>query len=70
MQALATLVGSALSSTPADGEGLLTFRASRIRIETDPPQRIVVDGELLEPAPVEFRALPGSLRVIAPLTVA
>jgi len=70
MQALATLVGSALSSTPADGEGLLTFRASRIRIETDPPQRIVVDGELLEPAPVEFRCLPGSLRVIAPLTVA
>ena len=67
---LSSLVGSALSRTDSNLESVLTFRVSQLRIHTDPVQKLVVDGEILEAESVEFRCLPGSLRVIAPLTVA
>jgi YegS/Rv2252/BmrU family lipid kinase len=67
LQALGSLVGSALSRTASNLESVLTFRVSQLRIHTDPVQKLVVDGEILEAESVEFRCLPGSLRVIAPL---
>jgi YegS/Rv2252/BmrU family lipid kinase len=67
LQALSSLVGSALTSNPSRHESLLTFRSQRVRIHTEPVQKLVVDGEILEANPVEFRSLPKSLRVIAPL---
>jgi diacylglycerol kinase family enzyme len=36
-------------------------------ITTDPPQRLVIDGEMLEADPVTFTCLPGALTVFAPL---
>ena len=66
---LASLVGSALFSSPTRQENLLCFRAARIRIHTDPPQRLVVDGEITEANPVEFRCVPGGLTLLAPLAM-
>ena len=66
---LATLVGSALLSSPTNQENLLCFRAARIRISTNPPQRLVVDGEILEANPVEFTCVPGALTLMAPLAI-
>lgn len=64
---LASLVGSALFSSPSQQENLLCFRASTIRVTTDPPQRLVVDGEVLDANPVEFRCVAGGLSLLAPL---
>jgi YegS/Rv2252/BmrU family lipid kinase len=69
LQALSALVGSALTSSPASQESLLSFRARRVRIHCEPPQRLVVDGEMLEAADAAFTCQPGSLKVIAPLSV-
>lgn len=43
--------------------------AARIRIETDSPQRVNVDGEALGETPVDFEIDPGALRVIVPRDV-
>jgi diacylglycerol kinase (ATP) len=39
-------------------------RARALRIDSTPPMRFNVDGELLPEGPVTFRVLPGALRVI------
>jgi YegS/Rv2252/BmrU family lipid kinase len=67
LQVLSVLVGSAMFSNPTNQENLLCFRAAHLRISTDPPQRLVVDGELIEANPVEFTCLPEALTVLAPL---
>ncbi len=67
LNALASLLTSAVVQSPANHPDLLCLRASRITITTDPPQRLVIDGEMLEADPVTFTCLPGALTVFAPL---
>ena len=43
------------------------LRTSRIKVTTDPPQKVVIDGEVLEANPLEFVCLPQALTVFAPL---
>lgn len=42
------------------------FRATHVRIETDPPAWFHGDGELLGITPVEISILPGAIRVLQP----
>ncbi|NWF59918.1 MAG: YegS/Rv2252/BmrU family lipid kinase [Fischerella sp.] len=44
------------------------LRAKQFKITTDPPQKVVVDGELLGKTPVDIKCLPASLKVFVPLT--
>jgi diacylglycerol kinase family enzyme len=67
LNALASLLTSAVVQSPANHPDLLCLRASHITITTDPPQRLVIDGEMLEADPVTFTCLPGALTVFAPL---
>ena len=69
LKMLASLVGSALLSSPTNQENLLCFRTAQVRITTDPPQRLVVDGEILDANPVEFVCVPGGLTLLAPLAL-
>jgi len=46
--------------------GLRTFRARKLRIETDPPVLFQGDGELLGHTPVEIEVLPGTARFLVP----
>jgi diacylglycerol kinase (ATP) len=41
-------------------------RTSSVTIEADPPQPLLIDGEVLGTTPVTARVLPGALRVMAP----
>jgi diacylglycerol kinase (ATP) len=41
-------------------------RAQRVRIETDPTQPVLVDGDVVAQTPVELIVRPGALRVLAP----
>jgi YegS/Rv2252/BmrU family lipid kinase len=65
--ALASLLASAMVQSPSTHPDLLCLRARQITITTDPPQKLVIDGEMLQADPVTFTCLPGALTVFAPL---
>ncbi len=67
LNALASLLASAVVQSPTTHPDLLCLRARRITITTDPPQKLVIDGEILEADPVTFTCLPDALTVFAPL---
>jgi diacylglycerol kinase (ATP) len=69
LNALASLAASAVVQSPSTHPDLLCLRARSITISTDPPQTLVIDGELLEANPVTITCQPGALRVFAPLAV-
>jgi diacylglycerol kinase (ATP) len=67
LNALASLLTSAVVQSPSTHPDLICLRAREITITTDPPQRLVIDGEILDLNPVTFTCLPGALTVFAPL---
>jgi YegS/Rv2252/BmrU family lipid kinase len=67
LNALASLMASAVVRAPTEREDLLCLRARSISIDADPPQPLVIDGEMLEANPVRIACLPKSLTVFAPL---
>jgi YegS/Rv2252/BmrU family lipid kinase len=66
-------VGSLLSLA-ANAIGVLDnlphWQAREISLESDPPQSIECDGEILEPTPVTVTVVPQSLKVIVPRSAA
>jgi len=68
LNALASLATSAMVQSPTDRDDLLCFRAASITISADPPQLLVVDGEIVEANPITFECLPRSLMVFVPLS--
>lgn len=60
------LLQSALSGTAADRDDIGYLRAKRVTITTDPPQSVVMDGELLAAAPITLECVPQSLWVMVP----
>jgi diacylglycerol kinase family enzyme len=46
--------------------GVFTERGEHVRLETDPPRSINIDGEIRARTPAEFRVVPHALRVFAP----
>jgi YegS/Rv2252/BmrU family lipid kinase len=67
LNALASLMASAVVRAPTVREDLLCLRARAISIDSDPPQPLVIDGEMLEANPVRIECLPKSLTLFAPL---
>jgi len=66
LDALSTLLASAVVHRPLESDSLLCFRAKEVKISCNPPQKVVLDGEMLDMNPLEFKTLPGALKVIAP----
>lgn len=61
---------SAAASAVTSGElarPLLQWQARRVTVETDPPQPIAIDGELIEIDKVEVRVMPQIVRVVVPV---
>ncbi|KIY99679.1 methylglyoxal synthase [Monoraphidium neglectum] len=54
------------SAPVQDEERVFGGRAKEIIVETDPPQKVVVDGELLGTTPLTARVQPASLQVYVP----
>uniref|UniRef100_A0A7S1T1C7 DAGKc domain-containing protein n=1 Tax=Tetraselmis chuii TaxID=63592 RepID=A0A7S1T1C7_9CHLO len=48
-------------------ESVMGVRSDKIKVTADPPQKVVVDGEILGNTPVEVEVVPGGLVVLAPL---
>ena len=67
INALASLVAAAARGNPTQRDDITCLRTNRIKVTTDPPQKVVIDGEVLEANPLEFVCLPQALTVFAPL---
>ncbi len=64
----ATLLASALVKTQLEDKNLVCLRTHHLKVTTDPPQTLVVDGEILEANPIEFTCIPKGLTVFSPLS--
>lgn len=67
VQSAMDLWGSALAEQSPDRDDIIHLSAKRVRIETDPPQKITLDGEMAGTTPIELECLPGSLEVVVPM---
>lgn len=60
------LFQSALNGSPTERNDIGYLRSNRFRITADPPQRIVVDGEMAGMTPVDIECIPGGLTLFVP----
>jgi diacylglycerol kinase family enzyme len=69
LQAVTTMLrmlGAALRKAGIQQQNVVHARAQKIRITTNPPQKVVVDGELVGMTPIDVECIPGGLTVFAP----
>jgi diacylglycerol kinase family enzyme len=60
------LFQSARNQEPARREGIGYFPVRQIRIDTDEPRKVVVDGEIIGTTPADIVCRPSSLRLLVP----
>jgi YegS/Rv2252/BmrU family lipid kinase len=60
------LLTSALKGDATTRPDIGYLRTKRLTIVTDPPQKLVVDGEVMGMTPVTLECVPGSLTIFAP----
>lgn len=63
---LVNLYGSALVKTKAELPNLYHFRTPQLKLTTNSPEAIVVDGEMVGDTPLEIACLPAALTMVAP----
>jgi len=65
------LLRTALSKTDAaERDDIGYLRARRLIIRTDPPQKVVLDGEIIGTTPIDVECVPGGLTIFVPLNAA
>lgn len=60
------LLQSALQGESVNRADTGYLRTKQIKIVTSPPQKVVLDGEVIGETPVEIKCLPGGLKVLVP----
>lgn len=60
------LLQTAYSGEVANRPDTGFLRARSIKISTNPPQRVVVDGEIMGKTPIDVECVPGGLTIIVP----
>ena len=63
----ATLLTSTLVKSQFEQENLICLRAEKVKITTNPPQKLVIDGEIFAANPIEFRCVPQGITIFSPL---
>ncbi|MEM1370355.1 MAG: YegS/Rv2252/BmrU family lipid kinase [Cyanobacteria bacterium P01_H01_bin.15] len=66
MQTVLDLFGAGLMNAPSEREEVIHLRTSKIKVSTDPPQKVVVDGDLIEDREITIECVPNSLRIMVP----
>ncbi len=61
------LLQTALSGDAAERDDIGYLRARRIKVSTNPPQKVVLDGEILGTMPIDVECIPGGLTICVPL---
>ncbi|BAZ38572.1 diacylglycerol kinase catalytic region [Calothrix sp. NIES-4101] len=60
------LFQTASSGSAAERDDIGYLRAKQFKITTNPPQKIAIDGEVIEAAPIEIKCIPGALKIFVP----
>jgi YegS/Rv2252/BmrU family lipid kinase len=60
------LFQTASSGNPVERDDIGYLRAQQFKITTEPPQKVVVDGEIIGTTPVEIKCIPAGLNVFVP----
>ncbi|MBW4643854.1 MAG: YegS/Rv2252/BmrU family lipid kinase [Goleter apudmare HA4340-LM2] len=61
------LFQSASSGSAVERDDIGYLRAKQFTIKTDPPQKVVLDGEMVGTTPIEVKCMPAGLRIFVPL---
>ncbi|MDY7012495.1 MAG: methylglyoxal synthase [Cyanobacteriota bacterium] len=64
--AMVNLLGAALLKTPTNRKDIITLQTQQIKLIAQPPQKVVLDGEMMGTTPVEIECIPGGLTVLVP----
>ncbi len=60
------LLRSALNETATERDDIGYIRARRVIVRADPPQEVVVDGEIIGNTPIDVECVPGGLTIFVP----
>lgn len=60
------LLQTAFRDEAAKRDDIGYLKAKRLKISTDPPQKVVLDGELIGATPIEVECIPSSLTIFVP----
>jgi YegS/Rv2252/BmrU family lipid kinase len=60
------LLRTALQGDASERQDIGYLRSKYFKITTTPPQKVVVDGEIIGTTPIEIRSIPGGLTVFSP----
>lgn len=63
------LLQTALREMTSERSDIGYLRGHTIKVITEPPQKVVVDGELMGTTPVEIQCIPSSLKLLVPKLV-
>ena len=61
------LLQTASNDEAAERGDIGYLRAKRVKVTTDPPQKVVLDGEIIGKTPIEVECIPCGLTVFAPV---
>lgn len=67
--AMIDLLEAALIKTEINRDDTIRLRTNRIKVTANPPQKVVVDGEVIGTTPIEVACIPGGLTVVAPRVI-
>jgi YegS/Rv2252/BmrU family lipid kinase len=62
------LLQTAIRGDAAERDDIGYLRARRIKVTTEPPQKVVLDGEILGTTPIDVECIPGGLTILMPMT--
>jgi diacylglycerol kinase (ATP) len=60
------MFGAAIARTATAQKNVVHYRARHLKVVTDPPQKIVLDGEIVGTTPLEVEVVPQGLTVFVP----
>jgi diacylglycerol kinase (ATP) len=61
-----SMLGAALIKSGMEHQNLVHLCAKRMKVTTNPPQKVVLDGEIIGTTPIDIECLPGGLTVLVP----
>ncbi|MBF2080032.1 MAG: YegS/Rv2252/BmrU family lipid kinase [Synechococcales cyanobacterium T60_A2020_003] len=66
--AMTSLFAAAIRKMPTNRDDILCLQTPRIKVSTTPPQKVVVDGEIIGTTPIDIQCIPSGLTVFAPIS--
>ncbi len=64
------MLGAAITRTNVEEQNVVHVRVKRLKVITDPPQKVVVDGEIIGSTPIEVECIQKGLVVLIPQNLA